>query len=104
MRFALIKVCIVLGKSWKKPPWLDPDPHPEDLEKGWKAIQTGTLDSTSYGSLRLHYGTHSSLSKTHAQATALSIRGMTPEQEPRRRRIKTDPNKIEVHVFCDVHR
>ncbi|XP_062515219.1 epithelial cell-transforming sequence 2 oncogene-like isoform X2 [Corticium candelabrum] len=84
-----------LGKSWKKPPWLDPDPHPEDLEKGWKAIQTGTLDSTSYGSLRLHYGTHSSLSKTHAQATALSIRGMTPEQEPRRRRIKTDPNKIE---------
>jgi hypothetical protein len=84
-----------LGKSWKKPPWLDPDPHPEDLEKGWKAIQTGTMDQTTFGSMQLHYGTHSSVSKTYSQATALTLRGLSPEKQLKKRRIKSDPNQTE---------
>eukprot|EP00118_Oscarella_pearsei_P010908 m.69595 g.69595 ORF g.69595 m.69595 type:complete len:1002 (+) comp35619_c0_seq14:25-3030(+) len=72
------------GANWKKPPWLDPDPRPEDLEKGWKAIQSSSFDRNVSGSHPVHFFTHSAASKTYAQAAALTQR--------RRQRRNTDPD------------
>ncbi|XP_065830944.1 epithelial cell-transforming sequence 2 oncogene-like isoform X2 [Oscarella lobularis] len=82
------------GLSWKKPPWLDPDPRPEDLERGWRAIQTGSFDRAISGSSPVHFFTHSAASKTYAQAAALTLRhglSLSPPPSARRRR-NTDPD------------
>ncbi|KAI6655125.1 hypothetical protein LOD99_2414 [Oopsacas minuta] len=62
-------------------PWLDPDPHPQDLEKGWNALCDGTLamhrsiDTQKHGSL--HPSTYSSVSRAYSKASAYQSTSMT---------------------------
>ena len=56
-----------------RPPWLDPDPKPSDLEKGWKAIKTvGSLSPIKLQGM--HYSTFSATSKAFSLASAATKR------------------------------
>ncbi|XP_065194620.1 epithelial cell-transforming sequence 2 oncogene-like [Sycon ciliatum] len=60
--------------TYRNRPWLDPDPKPHDLEKGWKAMQlSGAIPPGQ--SRGMHHSTFSAVSKTYSLASAATLAG-----------------------------
>ena len=81
-------------------PWLDPDPRPEDLEKGWRSLCQGSLamhrsaDTQKHGSL--HPSTYSSVSRAYSKASAYRSRTShwRPQSQERPTQKLTDAIKL----------
>ena len=95
-----------LNRDSNNKPWLDPDPHPEDLEKGWRALCQGSLamhrsvDTQKHASL--HPSTYSSVSRVYSRANYMS--SWRPQSKQRRVQRLTDTLKQQNDSHLEPHR
>ena len=92
-------------------PWLDPDPNPEDLEKGWRSLCEGSLPMHRSVEFQkhssLHPSTYSAVSRAYSKASAFQSPSKTywRPQTPRRPMNKlTDSLKLEEQQDTDFLR